>query len=98
MDLKCFKTLYLDPKEIIRNPYQRIVACPYLIKITEVNNADCEKVEVVIARVVPEHVKVLASQVRDHRDDRQRHQQSSKHLGDHRVQLSQVRDRRNDGQ
>jgi hypothetical protein len=60
--------------------------CTYLVKITEVNNADCEKVEVVVARVVPEHVKVLAGQVGDHRDDWQRHQQSPEHLQGQRVQ------------
>jgi hypothetical protein len=59
---------------------QHVRLCIYLVKITEVNNADCEKVEVVVARVVPEHVKVLAGQVGDHRDDWQRHQQSPEHL------------------
>jgi hypothetical protein len=36
-----------------------------------VDNADGEEVEVVVPGIVPEHVKVLAGQVRDHRDDRQ---------------------------
>ena len=52
----------------------------HLVKVAEVDNADGEKVEVVVPRVVPEHIKVLAGQVGDDRDDRQRDQQRSKHL------------------
>ncbi len=55
---------------------------PYLVEITVVDNADGEEVEVVVPRIVPEHVKVLAGQVRDHRDDRQGYQQGTEHLQD----------------